>query len=247
MKIQIVSFSLKHKLSRIRNIADIINDSQSDLILFSGWAIVNDRDVEKLSELIKNDKIVAVIEAKESQQYPFTIWDNALFLLKKGNITPMYTHQFFANREDVSTYPELVPMLLQDLKTKRCFKVGDKRVMILQCGETSILRNLQSEGNRAVFCLDDGKLKNDFEKLLRSVDIVLNPIHSPQKGNQAKHKERRKVLSADGRVYLSVSNVNAENFMDKSVHYVAIDGQEVKKEVGNMQSNKQYCCWIYEV
>lgn len=48
MKIQLVSFSLKHKFSRVRNIADIINNSQSDLILFSGWAIVNDKDVEEL-------------------------------------------------------------------------------------------------------------------------------------------------------------------------------------------------------
>lgn len=247
MKIQLVSFSLKHKFSRVRNITSIINFSQSDLILFSGWTLANDKEVDKLKELIVNDKVVAILEVKESNPYPFTMWKHALFLLKEGKITPLYTHQYFANREDVNANPELVRMLIQDLKNKKTIKVAGKKFMILQCGETSILRNLQSENNRAVFCLEDKKMENDFEKLLTSVDVVLNPIHSPQEGNQAKHKERRRVLSGNGRAYLSVSNTKVANFIAQSVHYVTIDGKELDKEVGNIQTNKQYCSWIYEI
>lgn len=247
MKIQLVSFSLKYKSSRARNIAKIINNSQADLILFSGHALANDKEVEKLRKLIDNDKVVAIIESEESQQYPFTTWRNALFILKKGQISPMYTHQYFKDRREINRYPELVPMLLQDLKTKKTINVADEKIMILQCGETSILRNIQSESNRAIFCLDDESMKNDFEKLLESVDVVLNPIHSPQVGNQAKHKERRTVLSDKGRAYLSVSNVEEENFLAKTVHYVTVDGKEAVREVGNIQKSKQYCSWIYEI
>lgn len=248
MKIQLVSFSLEHTSSRVRNIANIINNTQSDLILFSGWTLTNDKDVEKLGELIENDNVVAILEVKDPKPYPYAIWKHALYVLKEGKITPLYTHQFFKDRKEVNAYPELVPMLIHDLKNRRTIKVANKKVMILQCGETSILRNLQSENNRAVFCLDDKKLKSDFEKLLASVDVVLNPIHSPQKGNQGKHKERRKVLSSNGRAYLSVSNVDKEdaNFLAKYVHYVAIDGKEIEKEEP-IQKNKQYCSWIYEI
>ncbi|MBR6805461.1 MAG: hypothetical protein IKM47_02930 [Bacteroidaceae bacterium] len=241
MVIQLVSYkSTLRADSRLRHTAEIINSSKADMILFAGHTLASHRDVDELNTLIVNDKATAVIEVKKNAISVLNPVCNSLFLLRNGVVKDMFTHQLFTDSKTINAYPELGDHLMLELETRRNFSAANRNVSIIQCGENNILRNVQSEGNRAVFRFEhDAILNQRFADYLNNTDIILNPMHSPM-GNQPKMCKRREFFSDNNRAYFSTANYDdEESIYNKSVQYACFNGkeQEPKKvEVGKRNS-----------
>ena len=241
MVIQLVSFkSTLRADSRLRHTAEIINSSKADLILFAGHTLASHWDIDELNTLIDNDKTIAVIEVKENAISVLNPVCNSLFLLQNGVAKDMFTHQLFSDSKNISTYRELGEHLMLELETRRNFSAANRNVSIIQCGENNILRNIQSEGNRAVFRFDNDAIMNQrFADFLNNTDIILNPMHSPM-GNQGKMRKRREFFSDNNRAYFSTANFeDEESIYNKSVQYACINGKEqepMNVEVGKRNS-----------
>ena len=235
MVIQLVSFkSTLRADSRLRHTAEIINSSKADLILFAGHTLASHWDIDELNTLIDNDKTIAVIEVKENAISVLNPVCNSLFLLQNGVAKDMFTHQLFSDSKNISTYRELGEHLMLELETRRIFSAANRNVSIIQCGENNILRNIQSEGNRAVFRFEDDAIMNQ-----RFADFLNNTMHSPM-GNQGKMRKRRELFSSNNRAYFSTANyVDEEAIYNKSVQYACINGKEQEPmdvEVGKRDS-----------
>lgn len=124
----------------------------------------------------------------------------------------------------------------------RSFTHKGKRICVLNCGETSIFRNEQSNNNRAV-----GRYGLEDTQPWTKHDVILNPFHVTM-GNMAKHRERWKRLSEDGRHLIAVGNNQKDTW--KSVLYHFHDGEEVGNgEEGDlfMSENDDWRALICEI
>ena len=241
MVIQLVSYKTTLRAdSRLRHTAEIINFSKADMILFAGHTLASHRDIDELNTLVDNDKTTAVIEVTENAISVLNPVCNSLFLLRNGVVKDIYTHQLFTDSKTIKAYPELGEHLMLELETRRNFSAANRNVSIIQCGENNILRNIQSEGNRAVFRFEDDAILNKrFADFLNNTDIILNPMHSPM-GNQPKMCKRREFFSSNNRAYFSTANFeDEESIYNKSVQYACINGKEqepMNVEVGKRDS-----------
>ena len=174
MVIQLVSYkSTLRADSRLRHTAEIINSSKADLILFAGHTLASQSDVDELNKLVDNDKTTAVIEVKENAISELNPVSNSLFLLQNGIVKDLFTHQLFRDSKAIDAYPVLGEHLMLELETRRNFSASNRKVAIIQCGENNILRNLQSEGNKAVFRFEnDTTLNQRFADFLNNTNII---------------------------------------------------------------------------
>ena len=241
MIVQLVSYkSTLRADSRLQHTAEIINSSKADLILFAGHTLASHRDVDELNTLLDNNRTTAVIEVKKDTKSKSLPVYHSLFLLQNGVTKDIYTHQLFTDSKTIKAYPELGEHLMLELETRRNFSAANRNVSIIQCGENNILRNIQSEGNRAVFRFEDDAIMNQrFADFLNNTDIILNPMHSPM-GNQGKMRKRRELFSSNNRAYFSTTNyVDEKAIYNKSVQYACINGKEQEPmdvEVGKRDS-----------
>ena len=241
MIVQLVSYkSTLRADSRLQHTAEIINSSKADLILFAGHTLASHRDVDELNTLLDNNRTTAVIEVKKDTKSKSLPVYHSLFLLQNGVAKDIYTHQLFTDSKTIKAYPELGEHLMLELETRRNFSTANRNVSVIQCGENNILRNIQSEGNRAVFRFEDDAILNQrFAAFLNNTDIILNPMHSPM-GNQGKMRKRRELFSSNNRAYFSTANyVDEEAIYNKSVQYACINGKEQEPmdvEVGKRDS-----------
>ena len=240
MIVQLVSYkSALRADSRLQHTAEIINSSKADLILFAGHTLASHRDVDELNTLLDNNRTTAVIEVKKDTKSKSLPVYHSLFLLQNGVAKDIYTHQLFTDSKTIKAYPELGEHLMLELETRRNFSTANRNVSIIQCGENNILRNIQSEGNRAVFRFEDDAILNQrFAAFLNNTDIILNPMHSPM-GNQGKMRKRRELFSSNNRAYFSTANyVDEEAIYNKSVQYACINGKE--QDPVNVEIDKRY-------
>ena len=241
MIVQLVSYkSTLRADSRLQHTAEIINSSKADLILFAGHTLASHRDVDELNTLLDNNRTTAVIEVKKDTKSKSLPVYHSLFLLQNGVAKDIYTHQLFTDSKTIKAYPELGEHLMLELETRRNFSTANRNVSVIQCGENNILRNIQSEGNRAVFRFEDDAILNQrFAAFLNNTDIILNPMHSPM-GNQGKMRKRRELFSSNNRAYFSTANyVDEEAIYNKSVQYACINGKEQEPmdvEIGKRDS-----------
>lgn len=241
MIVQLVSYkSTLRADSRLQHTAEIINSSKADLILFAGHTLASHRDVDELNTLLDNNRTTAVIEVKKDTKSKSLPVYHSLFLLQNGVAKDIYTHQLFTDSKTIKAYPELGEHLMLELETRRNFSTANRNVSVIQCGENNILRNIQSEGNRAVFRFEDDAILNQrFAAFLNNTNIILNPMHSPM-GNQGKMRKRRELFSSNNRAYFSTANyVDEEAIYNKSVQYACINGKEQEPmdvEVGKRDS-----------
>ena len=241
MVIQLVSYkSTLRAGSKLQHTAEIINSSKADLILFAGHTLASHCDVDELNTLLDNNRTIAVIEVKRNSKSKSLPVYHSLFLLQNGVVKDIYTHQLFTDSKTIKAYPELGEHLILDLETRRNFSAANRNVSIIQCGENNILRNIQSEGNRAVFRFEnDTILNNRFVEFLNNTEIILNPMHSPM-GNQGKMRKRREFFSDNNRAYFSTANYDdKKSIYNKSVQYAYINGKEqepMNVEVGKRES-----------
>ena len=240
MIVQLVSYkSTLRADSRLQHTAEIINSSKADLILFAGHTLASHRDVDELNTLLDNNMTTAVIEVKKDAKSKSLPVYHSLFLLQNGVAKDIYTHQLFTDSKTIKAYPELGEHLMLELETRRNFSTANRNVSVIQCGENNILRNIQSEGNRAVFRFEDDAILNQrFAAFLNNTDIILNPMHSPM-GNQGKMRKRRELFSSNNRAYFSTANyVDEEAIYNKSVQYACINGKE--QNPVNVEIDKRY-------
>jgi hypothetical protein len=240
MIVQLVSYkSALRAESRLQHTAEIINSSKADLILFAGHTLASHRDVDELNTLLDNNRTTAVIEVKKDTKSKSLPVYHSLFLLQNGVAKDIYTHQLFTDSKTIKAYPELGEHLMLELETRRNFSTANRNVSVIQCGENNIIRNIQSEGNRAVFRFEDDAILNQrFAAFLNNTDIILNPMHSPM-GNQGKMRKRRELFSSNNRAYFSTANyVDEEAIYNKSVQYACINGKE--QNPVNVEIDKRY-------
>ena len=240
MIVQLVSYkSALRADSKLQHTAEIINSSKADLILFAGHTLASHRDVDELNTLLDNNRTTAVIEVKKDTKSKSLPVYHSLFLLQNGVAKDIYTHQLFTDSKTIKAYPELGEHLMLELETRRNFSTANRNVSVIQCGENNILRNIQSEGNRAVFRFEDDAILNQrFAAFLNNTDIILNPMHSPM-GNQGKMRKRRELFSSNNRAYFSTANyVDEEAIYNKSVQYACINGKE--QDPVNVEIDKRY-------
>jgi hypothetical protein len=239
MIVQLVSYKSSLRAdSKANRTIEIINSSDADLILFPGHTFYSDTDVRWNENLIENKKTTAVFEVKNDNSSQLNCIYNSLYILQHGVIRNMFTYQFFTDSKEIYKYPDAVEHLMLDLETRRKFAVANRKVIVLQCGENGILRNIQSEGNRAEFRFkDDTKLCKRFDKVMSNTNIILNPMHSPM-GNQGKMAKRREYFSANNKVYFLTANFDdADSIMDKSLQHACING--VEQEPINVEVDKR--------
>ena len=149
--------------------------------------------------------------------------------IKNNEIRSLNTNQIISESIEIEGNYELADRLLFEFENRRKIKIKKLSVLIIQCGEINILRNIQSKDNKVLFRFADNQKLNDrFDKLLSEVDIILNPIHTPM-GNQGKMQKRRLFLSNGGRYYFSTSNTksNSNNLSLKSLQYAYKNGKEL--------------------
>lgn len=229
MVIQLMSYlSSLRADKRLRLTAEIINQSQSDLILFAGGTLKSEQDVYRLAQLIDNEDTCAILEVEcDKSNLMGSTLKNALYKLQDGVFRSMYTGQLFATSADIDDNPHLCEHLILELETRRKVTIANRQAVVLQCGENNILRNIQGDRNRAEFRFQsDSELRNCFEKVINHADIILNPMHSPM-GNQGKMARRREYFSAENRAYFSTANFNDAHSMNfKSLQYACINGVE---------------------
>ena len=240
MIVQLVSYkSALRAESRLQHTAEIINSSKADLILFAGHTLASHRDVDELNTLLDNNRTTAVIEVKKDTKSKSLPVYHSLFLLQNGVAKDIYTHQLFTDSKTIKAYSDLGEHLMLELETRRNFSTANRNVSVIQCGENNILRNIQSEGNRAVFRFEDDAILNQrFAAFLNNTDIILNPMHSPM-GNQGKMRKRRELFSSNNRAYFSTANyVDEEAIYNKSVQYACINGKE--QNPVNVEIDKRY-------
>jgi len=224
MIIEIVSY--KHGLpdeTRLQLTAEIINNSTSDLLLFSGHTIKFVNEIESLKRLINNKKSEVILELQDINSDKI---GNCLYRVTRGKLISIYSNQIFTQSSEIEGNYQLADRLLHELESNRKIEINGISILIIQCGEINILKNIQSEENRVEFRMSDDKSLTDrFNKILKETKIILNPIHTPM-GNQGKMLKRREYFSQHKRYYFSACNTkeNSDNLDLKSLQYAYYNG-----------------------
>lgn len=249
MEVQIVSYILGLDASKKLSItADIIDNSKSDLILFPGNTLKTIDDAQKLMNIIRNKKSTILFEVSQ-----LSIGDlnkkiiHCPFLIQKGKLINLHTFQFFTTSDIIENNDFLAEAFINELETRRQFEVGEYKCLVLLCGENNILQNVQSDNNRIIFRIDDNQLEKRFKKIINGVDVILNPIHMPQYGNQNKLHRRREYLSKNKRMYLSTNNCETLSSYAKSIQYVYYNGEQLENPEPVFDEDNRYMYRLFEL
>lgn len=179
MIIKLVSFPVWNRPSpskrqhRIEAVAEILNQKDADFVLFSEWLFNNQDDLAKACHSVHNKKVTALFELALPEK---GLEGNHLFLLRNGKLIDLESHQIFSTFDDANE--DNIERLIEEFELRRQFDVQGKRFLIVQCGENFILKTQRNAKNRAEFRLSNSALKKRFDKVLSSVDVVLNPVHT---------------------------------------------------------------------
>ena len=231
MEVQIVSYILKlNTYDKVVTTAEIINNSKSDLIVFPGNTIATIGDAYELINMVKNKKSTVLLEVSQ-----LSIGDlnseiiHCPFLIQKGKLINMHTFQFFTTSDTIENNDFLAEAFVNELETRRQFEIGACKCLVLLCGENNILKNIQSEKNKATIRIDDKNLQKRFRNIIKGVKLILNPIHMPQPGNQNKLHKRRDYFSRNNRIYISTNNCEILSSNAKSIQYAYFNGGELER------------------
>ena len=178
MVIQLISFPFCVRFTkrirdfRIREICRIIEHSEADFIMFSPHALRSKMDLEHLNFCLSKQKAIALFEIKKS----LGLSGNRLYLLRDRELISMNPiGQLFSSANEASK--DMVSSLIGELESDgRTFVVGDKKFLVIQCGENNILKG--SSGVAEFRFGQYAELKKRFESVLRNVDVILNPVHT---------------------------------------------------------------------
>ena len=206
MTLELISF--RHNLTapkRLELMIELVNQSKADMLFFCGNTLKNLNDLCLLREQIKDVSSFVLFEVKQVKESEFLNLENCLYYIEDGVIHNMFTNQFFCSSEEINDNEQLCERFINELETRRRLNVKGHNCLVLQCGENNIIRNIQKEGNRPVFRHQQRvDLEDRFNSLMKSTQIILNPIHTPM-GHYPKMEKRREYFSAGNKYYFSVS------------------------------------------
>lgn len=234
MIVQLVSYRNKCTSKRkVELTRQLFNESEADLLLFPGHTIDTATELERVASKLNNKKTTAFLELKELGGRGLTNWS---FKIEANQLLNCHTHQLFASSSEVNSSPFLIESLFNEIKNNRIHSVKSRKVCLLVCGELNVLTNLQKHKikNKVAFRTENTQVKKKFSDLFGSVDVFLNPLHTPM-GNQGKMHKRRVFLSSHGRAYFSTANLFAkgssyeESFKSmKALQYAYADGHDLE-------------------
>lgn len=248
MEVQIVSYILDLDPSeRLSITADILDNSKSDLIFFPGDTLDTIDDALNLVNNIRNKKSTILFEVSQLPLGDLNETIHCPFLIQKGKLINLHTFQFFTTSDIIENNDFLAEAFINELETRRQFEVGDYKCLVLLCGENNILQNVQSDNNSIIFRIDDNQLEKRFKKVINGVDIILNPIHKPQYGNQNKLHRRREYLSKNKRVYLSTNNCKTLSSYAKSIQYVYYNAEKLDNPEPIFDEDNRYMYRLFEL
>ncbi len=246
LKIELVSLRSNLKKPKRHSIfVDMINHSCSDIILFCGHSLIKEDEVFFLDQEITNKNATVLFEVREIEESEFVKFKHGLFIIEQGKSRNLFTNQLFSSHDEIDNNEMLCERFIHELENKRHFVIKEKSILILQCGELNIIKNLQGKDNQPIFRIpqrDD--LQARFEKLLEETDIVLNPIHTPM-GNQGKMHKRRELLSANNRFYFSASQNGERKMEAHSLQYAYHNGKELNES--NIEVTDDYQIRLYVI
>jgi hypothetical protein len=238
-------------------IIEILNKLQdSDLVLFSGWTLPHNADLNNILKNINfNNTFVLEVGSgyfnrdKENSEFGF-------YVVKGRKIIKSAIKQIFMDSNEANNNEDnLIKTYLSKLEEERLFNVGNKNVRLIICGENNILRNKQKENNDVCFRIDEDDLINQFQFIIKDTDIFLNSAHTPM-GNLGKLKKRWLYLSQNNRICLFTTNEEtAPNIKSKpktknpnlhksSLQYIFVRGEE---KSGNEEINNKYKITTIEI
>jgi len=252
MRIQLVSYNFgeNSSIDRFNICSEILKTSDADILFFPGHSLWEGKDIRRLFEENKGKIIPSVFIEAAGLGFPDKDWiENIGYVIHDNFLKTKYSPQFFSTSDDVNNNEELVEAFINELEKNRIWDINHLKIMELRCGEQNILKNLQGSNNKVSFRIEERKdLKKRFEKLLKSIDIIYNPTHSPM-GNQGKLHLRRVFFSKNKRIYVSTTSVearlNLDQFRARKLQYVFKNGKEI--EYKKMTSNKFYLIREYEI
>jgi len=246
MKIELVSLRTDVSAMKRKNLViEKINESSSDIILFCGCSVIREDEIPTFQAQIINKKVFVLFEIKNTNRDVDVSRDNGLVVIRKGKIVNLFTNQLFATSQEINRNEALAERFIQELEDKRFLSVNGKNILILQCGELNIIKNLQSQGNQPIFRLEHrSDLQNRFNKILNKTDLIFNPIHSPM-GNQGKMHRRREFLSSNKRCYFSVSQNGNFDISANCLQYAYYNGKQMVE--CNRDYGRDYQTRMFEI
>jgi hypothetical protein len=244
----------------VNTVVEIINKlTNIDLILFSGWTLSNKSELNQIIKKITNNKSTFILEIGDG--YRSNKNDEFGFYIVKGRkIIKNAIKQIFMDSQITDFKEENKPVqnikkILKEFVGKRYFKVKNKNIRLIICGENNILRNKQKENNDVYFRLEDNDLIKKFQFIIKNTDIFLNSAHTPM-GNLGKLKKRWKYLSQNNKICLfttneeTMPNIKSKprtkkiNLYKKSLQYIFYNGKE---KTGTEEITEKYKITIIEI
>lgn len=212
-----ISFEISDQTSRgdnLKHILKICKERKIDLLVCSGWTVLERRDIDTLNQEIKNifngngRRPGVVLETSHDPE--------TFYLHPDGGILNM-GKQIFATANDLSGDKG---NQLADAIQSRCMPFPhdeDMKMFLLCCGEINVL----SGRNNVIF--HSNVPQKLIDALTSDNTIILNPTHD-RFGNGGTIKEKRKFLSKGiNNYYLSVSNWN--------IHKKNNEGQIIRQKI----------------
>ena len=231
-KLGLVSFHVfeDQKCDRAKTalVAKIINTNQDlDLIVFPGWTVLNQNELDKLAESVFNNHSLFVLEA--CGIYKNGMNRHKAYFYDGQQVIDNEMWQYFTTSTEISKYPGTMGSFLEHLKKERKFKVKNMVGRLVICGEQNFVMNHQNEDNRVTFRMPmEKQLSKVFDEIIAGTQLFINPAHTPM-GNQGKLKKRREFLSQSNRMYCFTTN-NKTKDSDKKL---------LKKQL--LKKSLQYC------
>ena len=252
MKIDLVSFALHDDLhsvlERTDHVAEIINKSSADIILFPGYTLYSPKEMKKLLKILKGSNALVFLEVGDNTpQYT----DRSYSVINKGVSLKDNLSQQFVDSGEVNVNKSLMSHFITILNKERQFDIQNNHILLLICGELNFLQNEQVKDNKVSIRTKDPHLNRDYLSLIKRTKVFLNPQHTPM-GNQGKLKKRREYLSSDGKCYCSTTNLVAEQltvneilakFKKNILQYCLFDGIPIAGKiiaVNDSYLHKQY-------
>jgi len=152
LKIELVSLRSNLKMAKRHSIfVEMINHSCSDIILFCGHSLMKEDEVYVLNREIANKNVTVLFEVREIEESEFVKFKHGLFIVEQAKPRNLFTNQLFSTHDEIDNNEMLCERFIHELENKRHFVIKGKSILILQCGELNIIKNLQGKENQPIF------------------------------------------------------------------------------------------------
>ena len=266
-RIALVSFELSsgssigsraQRRTQLLEIIQAARKQQATHVLFPGWTLVYtpaehsggepQRDLDWLSANGRGLSIMAELTIHHAQgpEFQSPPEDLGFVSLENGRILDHRIRQVFAQSDHVKKRNELYSQLADDIFAgRRTVTLGGITFLVLVCGESNFLKNLQSQHNSI-------RLRHEVPGQtlpgLRAIDyqVAFNPAHT-ELGNLGKMYRRWEWLSQPKRICMFTTNVMPESSGVKAMYCFKNGNQQELPAKMSWPDGKSWIMEIVEV